>query len=208
MIDDLALDAVTWVRQRTHQRLVSVPVAGLAGDVQQRLGRSSYEIELRGTLVGEGAKDALATLQGKAAAGEEVAFVADIVTALEIAKVVVVDAAFEEAAGRAARYDYRLVVRESPPLPEPAELDLFGGLDGVDLGFDTDVLGDIADLAAEVQGAIEKAGDVLNDLKALASLGDLSLGNPVSPIQEEAATLASVGSAAGKAAAALGRLLG
>jgi phage protein U len=208
MIDDLALDMVAWVRQRTMQGYVSQPVAGLEGHVQQRLGRASHEIELAGVLIGEGVADALAGLQKKAAAGEEVTFTADITSALELDKVVILAAEFLETAGQPGRYEYRLRLRESPPLPEPATLAPFGGLEGVDLGFDTDVLGDIADVAGELQDAIDAVTDVLGDLEALAGLADLNLGNPLTPLQDEAGGLGQLGAGAGAAASALSSLIG
>jgi hypothetical protein len=208
MIDDLALDMVAWVRQRTTQGYVSQPVAGLEGHVQQRLGRASYEIELAGVLVGEGVADALATLQKKVAAGDEVTFTADITSALALDKVVILAAELQETAGQPGRYEYRLRLRESPPLPEPASLSPFGGLDGVDLGFDTDILGDIADMADTLQDAIDSVTDVLGDLEALAGLADLDLGNPLAPVQDAAGGLGQLGAGADAAASALSSLLG
>jgi hypothetical protein len=207
MIDDLALDYVTWARQRTLQRTLSMPVPGLDGDVQQGLGRASHEIEIAGVLLGEAVADRLSELQEKAASGEEVPFTADIVNALEMENVIVIAAEFQEYAGRPGYYDYRLLLRESPPLPEPAELSPFGGLDGVDLGFDTDILGDISDMAGDLQGALDAVTDVLGALEALAGLADLSLGNPLSPVQEEAEGLGASGGDASGAADNLSGLL-
>lgn len=210
MIDDLPLEAVTWARQVTRPRVVGVPVIGLDGDVQQRLGRGSHEVDLAGILVGAGARDALTRLQQKASSGEEVVFTADITSVLELEKAVIVEATFEESAGRPGRWEYYLKLRESPPLPEPAELSPFGGLDGVDLGFDTDVLGDIADAAGKIQDAADLVTEALSALDALAALGDLSLGNPVEPMQREISRLAQAGAGAdaASAGAALARLLG
>jgi hypothetical protein len=193
MLGDLALDYVEWARQRTVQHTLSLPVPGLGGDVQQGLGRASHEIELAGVLVGEAVADRLAELQEKASAGEEVAFTADIATALEMENVVIISAQFEAYAGRLGYYHYQFYLRESPPLPEPAELSPFGGLDGFDLGFDTDVLGDIADAAGQLQNAIDAVTDVLGDLEALAGLADLSLGNPLTPVQQEGESLEAAG---------------
>jgi hypothetical protein len=208
MVDDVSLDAVSWARHASSQRVVGVPVLGLDGDVQQRLGRGSHVIELAGVIVGDGARDALEKLQKKAASGDEVVFHADVVSALDIQKVVVARADFRESAGRPDRYEYRLLLVESPPLPPPAELQPFGGLDGVDLGFDTDVLGDIAGAAGSLQDAVEAVGGALGDLQKLAAFGDLGLGNPVEPIQSEAGKVGSVGTAAVSAAGALKTLLG
>lgn len=208
MLDDLALDAVQWIRHDLRQRTVSQPVAGLAGDVQQHLGRASHQIELAGVLIGEGVRDTLSDLQDKIATGEELSFSADMTTALELERVVVVAAEIQELAGQPDRFEFRLLLRESPPLPEPAELSPFGGLDGLDLGFDTDILGDIADMAGDLQDAIDTVNDVLGQLEALAALGDLGLDNPLSPIQDQAGRIAEVGAGAVGAASALSSLLG
>jgi len=206
MLGDLALEHVTWAETRLTQRLVSVPVVGLAGDAQQNLGRASHEIALAGVLVGADAADKLSALQTKAAAGEELDFTADITTALELAKVVVVDARFTAEAGRPDRYGFELRLRESPPLPPPAEADPFGGLDGADLGFDTDILGDVLDQASALQDAVEAAANALDEISALAGLADLALGNPLTPMQEAAGGVASA--ADPSAGTALGQALG
>lgn len=207
MIDDLPLDHVAWVRHRTEQRMQNLAVLSLAGDVQQRLGRASHEVEIAGVLVGEGVRDKLGDLQSKAANGEEADFTADIAGALELEKVVIAGAEFRESAGRPDHYQYVVRLRESPPLPAPAELSPFGGLDGFDLGFDTDILGDIADMAGDIQGAIEAVSDALDELQALAGLADLALGNPLTPIREEGDSLAAAGAGAGDAARGLSDLL-
>jgi hypothetical protein len=207
MIDDLALDYVTHARQRTVHRAWSLPIPGLAGDVQQVIGRASFEIEIAGVLVGADAADKLGSLQGKANAGTEVTFTADITAALELQPVVIVAAEFEERAGAPGFYDYRLLIRESPPLPPPAELSPLGGLDGVDLGFDTDVLGDIADMAGDLQNAIDQVAGALDTLQSLAALGDLGLNSPVAPMLDEADRIG--GTPAGSdAAESLSNLLG
>jgi len=216
MVDDLSLDAVAWIRHRSAARAFSVPVAGLDGDAQQLLGRSSHEIELAGVLVGEGSKTSLENLQAKVAAAAEVVFHADVTTALEIEHAIVVEAEFVETAGRPGRYEYRLMLRESPPLPPPAEPDPFGlgdiGLDDLgldDLGFDDlgGVLDGIADVAALAQDAVNAVNDAVAALDALSSLADFASGSPVQPLLDEAGKLSALGDAAG-AVESLGRLLG
>jgi len=212
MVDDLALDAVAWISNRTAPRTASVPVAGLEGDAQQGLGRSSHEVRLGGVLVGEGVADGLAELQEKCASGSEVVFHADITTALDVERMIVVESEFVEVAGRPGRYEYFLHLRESPPLPPPAELSPLGGLGDLglgDLGFDGlgDVLGDIADLAEHAQATLDAVNDAIGQLEALASLADLSFGSPVEPILAEGEKLSGVAGAA-DAVVSLGRLLG
>lgn len=201
-IDDLQLDPVLVIRQRTRARVAATPVVGLAGDVQQRLGRGSHEVELRGLIHGEDALDKLDALQAKVVSGEEVDFTADITTALEIAKMVVLEADFEELAGHPNRFEYRLLLRESPPLPEPAS-ESFGGLEGLDTGFDTDLLGDIADMAGDLQDAMEMLGDVMAGLEALAGLASLDAGNPLQPMQDQAGSLGDAGAGSSEASAGL-----
>jgi hypothetical protein len=208
MIDDLALDYVTHARQRTAHRSLSLPIPGLTGDVQQVIGRASYEIEIAGVITGADAADKLGALQGKVKTGEEVTFTADITTALELEHVIVTLAEIEERAGVPGYYDYRLFIRESPPLPPPAELSPFGGLDGMDLGFDTDILGDIADVAGDLQGAIEQVAGALDALDALAGLGDLGLNNPLTPMMDQAGQLGGAAEGGVEAAQRLSDLLG
>jgi hypothetical protein len=208
MIDDLALDYVTQARQRTAHRSLSLPIPGLAGDVQQVIGRASHEIEIAGVIAGTDAADKLSSLQGKVKTGEEVTFTADITSALELENVIVTLAEIEERAGVPGYYDYRLFIRESPPLPPPAELSPFGGLDGLDLGFDTDSLGDIADVAGDLQGAIEQVAGALDALDALAGLGDLGLNNPLTPMMEQADRVGGSAEGGAGAAQSLSDLLG
>lgn len=208
MIDDLALDAVLRIEHSCRQRLVSQPVLSLAGDVQQALGRGSHEISIEGVLSGEGATDALASLQEKIASGAEATFTADIAAALELEHVVILAADFQEHAGRPGYFEYFLRLRESPPLPEPASLSSFGGLDGFDTGFDTDVLGDIADAAGDLQEAVDAVNAAVAGLEALAALGDLSFGNPLEPVQNEAGSVADIGDSATSTTTALGSLFG
>ena len=206
LLGELALDAVTFAETRLRQRLAGLPVVGLAGDAQQRLGRASHEIELHGLLSGPEARDRLGELQAAAAAGEELDFAADIATALELSKVVVAEAVFTERAGAPDRFAYRLTLRESPPLPPPAEASPFGGLEGMDLGFDTDILGDVLDQAGALQEAVSAVADAVDTLQALAGLADLSLGNPLTPMQDAAGGLS--GAADPSAGTALGQALG
>ena len=208
MIDDLTLDYVARAAHRSRQRVVPLEVLGLAGDVQQRFGRASHEIELAGVLVGEDAKDQLSSLQEKVASGDEADFTADISTALELEKVVVLAAEFQECAGKPGFFDYRILLRESPPLPEPAVLSPFGLGDDFGLGFDTDLLDDIADAAGQLQDAVEAAADMLDDLQALAGLADLSLDNPLSPLTAQRDNLESAAGGTQSAVDQLNDLLG
>lgn len=209
MLDDIALRAVQHIRQESDQAFLTQRVAGLDGTLHQRLGRRSHRVELAGTLFGETAADDLKALQHKAQSGEEVTFAADITTALEISHVVIESFVAEQQAGELGRFAYELRLAENPPLPPPAEVSAFGGLDdfGVgDLGFeDVDsVLDGAADQAAAALDAADGALEAAAGLSELAGLGDFdSVGNPIQPLTDEIGSLADVG---GAITAALGPL--
>jgi hypothetical protein len=200
LLGDVSLEYVQHIEHALDGGFVSTRIAGLSGELQQRLARPSHRIAMTGVLVGDGALDALGTLQAKAASGEELTFAADITTALELQKVVITAFRAREQAAHALRIAYEIELAESPPLPPPATLDPFGGLGDFglgDLGFDTDLLGELEGLADQVAGAVDAALEVAGQLGALASLadlGDLSLGNFMAPIGNAANQLPDIGS--------------
>ena len=196
LLGDLSLEYVHRIEHALDGGFVGTRIAGLPGEVQQRAARGSHQIFLCGVLFGEEARDELDTLQRAAAVGEELTFVADITTALELEKVVITGFKVREEAGTPDRFAYELWLSESPPLPPPADLDPFGGLGdfGVgDLGFDTDILGDIEGLAGEVASAIDAAQEALDALSALANLDGLSLGGFLQPMNDRVASVSALG---------------
>jgi hypothetical protein len=216
MIDDLELRAVQLIRHEIEQDYARHRVAGLAGTLHQKLGRRSHRVFLAGFLLPESAADDLKTLQDKAAAGDEVSFVADITSALEIEHMVIESFRAEQEVGPAGQIGYALVLAENPPLPPPAELSPFGGLNDFGLGrmgFDPDALGDVLDdvaaQAGELSDLADAALDAAEGLQALASLGDLgNLANPIRPLAEEAGSLRQIGSALSGLSGSIGRLIG
>ncbi|PZW42997.1 hypothetical protein C8P66_11722 [Humitalea rosea] len=178
LLGDIPLTRVQRIEHALDGGFSGARVLGLAGDVQERAGRGSHHIHITGALTGDAAADELDTLQQAAATGEELTFAADITAALELSKVVILRFRASETAGLPGFYAYELLLAESPPLPPPAEVSGFGGLDGLgDLGFDTDILGDISDLADQAASAIDAVQSAVEQLESLASLGDLALGS-------------------------------
>lgn len=211
LLGDLSLDAVQEIAHELDGGFVATRVAGLDGEVQQRTGRPSHRVVLSGELVGDGTADALAALQKAAASGDEVTFAADITTALELQQVVVVALRAAAVAGTGPRYRYELWLAESPPLPSPAELEGFGGLDDFglgDLGFDDlgGVLGDITDLAGSVADAVDKAVDAVQAVQSLAALADLGVPDASGLFAPLATPVKAVGDAAGRLVRAAGDL--
>jgi phage protein U len=217
MIDDLELKAVQRIRQQTDQAFAEQRVVGLDGTVHQRVGRRSHRVLLTGVLLPETAAADLETLQTKAAAGEQIAFTADITTALAIEHMVIESLAAEQVVGAGGQYAYAIALAESPALPAPAELSPFGGLGDFglgDLGFDAgaldDLLGDVLEQAGELSGALDAALDVVSAIGALAALADLDLGdlsNPLKPVSDKVGELGAIGETAGGVIASLGALL-
>lgn len=189
LLGDISLEYAQQIEHWHDSGFVPTRIAGLAGELQQNGGRLSHRIRITGVLFGDTAADALSSLQQAATEGAELTFAADITSALDLQKVVITSLRAVEVAGQANRYSYDIQLAESPPLPPPAEISGFGGLDDFglgDLGFDTDILGDLEDLADEVAGAVDAAMDVIDQLEALASLANLDglqVGNFMEPIE-------------------------
>jgi hypothetical protein len=196
LLGDISLEYVQQIEHWHDSGFVSTRIAGLAGELQQRSGRLSHRIRIAGILFGEKAADDLHALQQAATAGDELTFSADITSALDLQKVVITALRAVEIAGQDKRFSYELQVTESPPLPPPAEISPFGGLDdfGVgDLGFDTDILGELQNLAGEVAGAIDQALDVVGQLGALANLDGLQLGDFMAPVGQSVDQVGKLG---------------
>lgn len=211
LLGDITLTAVQRVDQFTDAGFRDVAVLGLDGHAQQRSGRPSHRVSIVGVLHGGAALTDLAALQKLATSGTETTFAADIVTALDLQQVVITRFAAIEAAGRPGVIDIRVELAESPPLPPPAQLSGFGGLDGFglgDLGFDTDILADIADLAGEVAGAIDTALDAIDALNALAGLANFDYGGLLEPVNGVTTAIEDVGGRLGSAVTNLSKLFG
>lgn len=211
VLGDVALNIVERVEHFAESGFRGHDVVGLEGQAQQHIGRASHVIRIAGRLAGETARDDLAALQGLAAAPEETQFTADIITALDLQAVVVSRFAVSEAAGAPGQISYQMELVEAPPLPEPAQVGGFGGLDDFgfgDLGFDTDIMGDLADLAGDIAGAVDQALDAVQALDALAGLADLNLEGPLDPLNAVTEGLGEAGRRFSDASTALGDLFG
>lgn len=192
LLGDISLQYVQHLEHSLDGGYRQTRIPGLAGELQQNIGRLSHNIFISGTLFGEDASSQLETLQQTATSGEELTFAANIVSALELQKVVITQFHATESAERPDSWQYQLVLQESPPLPPPAQVQGFGGLDDFglgDLGFDTDIMGDLQDLAGDIAGALDDALGVLDALGGLMDLGSVNgLLKPMEgPVQDSAA---------------------
>ena len=212
LLGDIALEAVQDIEHTLDGGFASLRIAGLAGELQQRVARPSHRIQLTGVLFGDGASDKIASLQTAAAKGDELSFAADIVAALDLKKVVIRGFWARELAGEPGRFAYRLQLVESPPLPPPAQVSPFGGLGDFglgDLGFDTSLLDDLSSVAGAVAGAVDQAMAVVDTLKALSNLDGLSLGPGLfKPINDAVTNVSGLADGFKKAAGSMAALFG
>lgn len=195
LLGSLSLPLVQRIEHLVDAGFEATRIAGLPGELVQRAARRSHVVRLTGFIAGDKAKDDLGTLQKAAADGAELTFAADITAALELQKVVITWLRAVESAGEPNRFLFQVILAESPPLPPPAEVQGFGGLDDFglgDLGFDTDVLGDLEGLAGDIADVAEQALDVVDQLSALASLDGLSLGAILEPMDGQLASVSDV----------------
>ena len=199
LLGDITLQCVQTMTHALDGGFAVTRVAGLPGEVQQRSGRPSHRIEIRGVLFGEKTADDLKALQEAAAAGTELTFAADIATALDLQRVVISSFRAVALAGHPHHVRYEIALAESPPLPPPAQLEAFGGLGGFglgDLGFENDILGELEGLAGEVAGAVDTALEAVDQLQSLASLADLgglALGGFLQPLGDWAGGVGRLG---------------
>lgn len=202
MLGDISLEKVQRIEHEVKGGFVPLQIPGLAGQVMQRTERHSHRIRIRGVLFGETAATDLETLQTAASEGQEVTFSASIVTALDLQRVVIDSFRASEEAGKSNFYEYELLIAESPPLPPPAQVSGFGGLDDFglgDLGFDTDILGDLLDQAGAIASAIDDAMQLVDQLGALTGIRDLTTGGLIAPLERVAGNVGDLGAQLGDA---------
>lgn len=212
LLGDISLEFVQRIDHALETGFVGSRIVGLEGELQQRAGRPSHRIAIEGMLIGEKAREDLGTLQAAAQKGEELRFAADITAALDLQKVVIRSFHATEIAGHQDHIPYSLELAESPPLPPPAEVSGFGGLDDFglgDLGIDTDMLGDLAELAGEVASAVDQAMGAIEALSALADLassGGLDFGGILDPLNQTVDGMRTVAASFQTATRSLGGL--
>ena len=212
LLGDISLQYVQHIEHSLDAGFASSRIAGLEGELQQRSGRPSHQIRIEGVLIGETTRDDLGTLQTAAQTGEELTFAADITSALDLQKVVIRSLQDFESAGRPNQIQYRIELAESPPLPPPAEVSGFGGLDEFglgDLGIDTGMLDDLQDLAGDIASAAEQALGAVEALGALANLaasGGLDFGGMLEPLNGTVDNMRNVASSFQDATRSLGGL--
>jgi hypothetical protein len=116
------------------RRVVEIPVPGLTGSYHQDLGSGAVSVRIEGTLAGDDDRDDfLGKVRALYDAGDPVDFVADIVTATQVDKVLLTDLMVAEVAGTADTFRYAIVLTQhvEPPPASPGGDQGFGDLDDV-----------------------------------------------------------------------------
>ena len=143
MIGEYEVPGLERVGASERRRLREIPVPGLGGSYHQDLGSQPLFLRLEGSLHGDDAReDFLTNVRGQFTAGEPVDFVADIVTATTIEKMIVAGLNVEESADAPGTFRYAIELlqyTEPPPDPEPEDM-------GLDIGLEADLLGDLMDI--------------------------------------------------------------
>lgn len=121
MLDAVELQHVQKVEAEDQEVLAQHGVPALEGDFFQDLGRRVTRVSLLGVMTGDEAGEQLKTLRLKFREAEPVSFVSDIATATTVDKVLIEEFGVRELAGKPARFEYQLTLREYLPPPAPEE---------------------------------------------------------------------------------------
>lgn len=157
MVDDLVLPLVQQLATTEAQSLVIHPIPGLPGNLTQHLSRATTRVTLEGVLDSDASRTDLEQLRAKFQAAAPVSFVADIMTATQVQRMLIADLVVREGAGKPDRFGYRLTLSEyvPPPPDETTALQAAGdqaSADAADLNNQQvdDVNRDMATLEVEV----------------------------------------------------------
>jgi hypothetical protein len=140
-----------------------LPLPGRHGSAFHDLDAEPTRVLIAGSLHGDEARETAVTdVRKRFRSGEPLTFVADIVTATEVAYVLIEELRFAERATAPDETDYRIVLVESPPPPPPPNP--LAGLDAA-------LLDQAAGLVDDVTGALAAI-----DALAVPDLSDPTAG--------------------------------
>lgn len=113
---------VSRISAGARRSLVEHRVASANGSVLKDSGREAMRIALEGEIVGETAKDSMASLRSKYETGEPLSFASDLTTLTQVQKVLIEELRIYQLAGEANHFHYSLALREyvePPPSDQP-----------------------------------------------------------------------------------------
>jgi hypothetical protein len=165
MIGEYEVPGIQRIGTMEARRVVEIPVPGLDGSYHQDLGSGSVSVRIEGTLAGDDAEsDFLGKVREMYNAGDPVDFVADIITATHVDKVLVTDLVLREVAGSADTFRYTVVLTQHVEPPPPA----------TGLGF-----GDLSDVTAGIAAEAATAAAAMNVPDLISTLPDLKDPTPL-----------------------------
>src|ERR1700730_2401276 len=115
MLDGVELAQAQRVAAEDQEVLAQHGVPALEGDFLQDLGRRATRIALAGVMSGAAAAGDLKGLREKFRAARSVPFVSDIGTATSVDQVLIEELGVRELAGKPARFEYALDLRQLIP---------------------------------------------------------------------------------------------
>ena len=121
MLDGVELEQVQKVDAEDQEVLAQHGVPGLEGDFLQDLGRRATRLNLTGVISGADSDEQLKTLRAKFRSAVPVPFVDDIAVATKVDKVLIEEFGVREVAGKPARFEFELTLREFLPPPKPEQ---------------------------------------------------------------------------------------
>lgn len=167
MIGEYEVPGIQRIGTIEARRLVEIPVPGLEGGYHQDLGSGPVSVRIEGTLAGDDPEnDFLGKVRQMYNAGDPVNFVADIITATHVDKVLVTDLVLREVAGSADTFRYTVVLTQHVEPPPPS----------TGLGF-----GDLSDVTAGIAAEAAAAAGAMNVPDLLSTLPDLK--DPTPPLK-------------------------
>ena len=159
MIGEYEVPGIQRIGTIEARRVVEIPVPGLEGGYHQDLGAGPVSVLIEGTLAGDDPEnDFLGKVRQMYNAGDPVDFVADIITATHVDKVLVTDLVLREVAGSADTFRYTVVLTQHVEPPPPS----------TGLGF-----GDLSDVTAGIAAEAAAAAGAMNVPDLLSTLPDL-----------------------------------
>ncbi len=165
MIGDYEVPGIQHIGTVEARRVVEIPVPGLEGGYHQDLGSGPVSVCIEGMLAGDDAEnDFLGKVREIYNAGDPVDFVADIITATQLDKVLVTEMVLREVAGSANTFRYTVVLTQHVEPPPSA----------AGLGF-----GDLSDVTAGIAAEAAAAAAAMNVPDLISTLPDLKDPTPL-----------------------------
>jgi hypothetical protein len=187
MIGEYEVPGLERIGATERRRLREIPVPGLGGSYHQDLGAHPLTLRLEGSLQGDDNRDGfLEKVRAMFADGKPVDFVADIVTATSIEKMIVAGLDVEESSEVPDTFRYAISLlqfTEPPPDPAPenpadaiaAEADLLTGVLEI-----PDLLGapDFGDPTPPLKATLDEFKGVMDGLSGLGEAASALFGAP------------------------------